>query len=263
MPKKRSSLSQGFMMPRINNFFTDKAHLSDEAIALYVDALRFNKVYHLPSVILSHVADCRECKMEIVEIFSLLQGPEIDGTEPHPFLDEKTAEVEMEFSIAFRVAAVLVIGISIGLVSYYFRMLLEEHTVISGSIDTPEYVQRGKQNFVPSDSLAVSGQEFFAENFTVSPNLENLVNAHSRSLSVEVLSPLNGENFKERILFQWKADADDRLTLKILSNNEKTLQTISVRGSRYVFSQKIPPGLYYWKLEDNDELLHLGKFFVK
>jgi hypothetical protein len=263
MPGKRSSLSQGLMMPRVNNFFTDKAHLSDEAIALYVDALKFDKVYHLPSVILSHVADCRECKMEIVEIFSLLQGPEIGGTETHPFLDEKTAEGEKEFSIAFRVAAVLVIGISIGLVSYYFRMLLEEHTLLRGSIVTREYVERGKQDFVPSDSLVVSKQEFFADNFTVSPNLENLVNAHSRSLSIQVLSPLNGENFTERILFQWKADEDDRITLKILSNKEKTLRTISVRGSRYAFSQKIPPGLYYWKLESKDELLYLGKFIVK
>jgi hypothetical protein len=42
-----------------------------------------------------------------------------------------------------------------------------------------------------------------------------------------------------------------------------TLQTITVRGSRYVFSQKIPPGLYYWKLESKDELLFLGKFLVK
>lgn len=250
-------------MPRANNFFTDRAHLSDEAIALYVDALRSNKVYHLPSVILSHVADCRECKTEIVEIFSLLQGPEIGGPEPHPFLDERNAKSEKGFSIAFRVAAVLVIGISVGLVSYYFRMLLEEYTLLRGTIVAREYVERGKQDFVSSDSLVVSRQEFFADNFAVSPNLENLVNAHSRSHSIQVLSPLSGENVKERILFQWRADADDRLTLKILSNKEQTLQTISVRGSRYVFSQKIPPGLYYWKLENKDELLHLGKFLVK
>ncbi len=250
-------------MQRINSFFTDNAHLSDEAIALYVDALRFNKVYHLPSVILNHVADCRECKMAIVEIFSLIQGAEIGGTEPHPFFDEKKAEGEKRFSITFRLAAVLIIGISIGLVSYYFRVLLEEHSLLRGSVVTREYVQSGKPDFMPSDSLVVSKQEFFADNFTVSPNLENLVNVHSRSLSIQVLSPLNGENVKERILFQWKADADDRLTLKILSNKEKTLQTISVRGSRYVFLQKIPPGLYYWKLEDKDELLYLGKFFVK
>jgi hypothetical protein len=142
-------------------------------------------------------------------------------------------------------------------------MLLEEHTLLRGSIVTREYVEKGKQDFVSSDSLVVSKQQFFADNFTVSPDLENLVNAHSRALSIQVLSPLNEENFKERILFQWKADADDRLTLKILSNKEKTLQTVSVRGSRYVFSQKIPPGLYYWKLESKDELLYLGKFLVK
>ncbi len=250
-------------MPRINNFFTDKAHLSDEAIALYVDALRFNKIYQLPSVILSHVADCRECKMEIVEIFSLPEGPEIGGTEPHPFLDEKTSEREKEFSIAFRIAAVLVIGISIGLVSYYLTMLVDEHTLLRGSTVAREYLNQGKQGIVPSDSLNVSKQGFFADNFTVSPDLENLVNAHLRSFSIRVLSPLNGENFTKRILFQWKADVDDRLTLKILSNKEKILQTISVRGSRYVFSRKIPPGLYYWKLESKDELLYLGKFLVK
>jgi hypothetical protein len=152
---------------------------------------------------------------------------------------------------------------SIGLVSYYFKILLEEHTLMRGSIVTREYVERGKQESVPSDSLVVSKQELFADNFTISPNLENLVNAHSRSFSIQVLSPLDGENFNEKVLFQWKADADDRLTLKILSNKEKTLETISVRGSQYVFSQKIPPGLYYWKLESKEELLYLGKFLVK
>jgi hypothetical protein len=201
--------------------------------------------------------------MEIVEVFSLLQGREIGDTEPHPFLGERTGEGEKVFSIAFRVAAVLVIGMSIGLVSYYFKILLEEHTLMRGSIVTREYVERGKQESVPSDSLVVSKQELFADNFTISPNLENLVNAHSRSFSIQVLSPLDGENFNEKVLFQWKADADDRLTLKILSNKEKTLETISVRGSQYVFSQKIPPGLYYWKLESKEELLYLGKFLVK
>jgi len=249
-------------MPRINNFFTNKAHLSDEAIGLYVDALRFDKVYHLPSVILSHVVDCRECKIEIIEIFSLLQDSDFGGTEAHPFLDGKNAVGEKDLSIAFRVAAVLIIGISVGLVSYYFRMLLEEHTLYRGSLVTREYVERGKQTFVPIDSLVVNTQEFFADNFVVSPNLENLVNAHSRSLSIQVLSPLNGENFKEKILFLWKANADERLTLKVLSNKERTLHTISVRGSRYVFSKKIPAGLYYWKLESKDELLYLGKFLV-
>lgn len=260
---KRSLPSQGLMMARINNFFTNEAHLTDEAIGLYVDALRFDKVYHLPSVILSHVVDCRECKMEIIEIFSLLQNSDFGSTEAHPFLNGKTAVGEKEFSIAFRVAAVIIIGISVGLVAYYFRMLLEEHTLYRGSIGTTEYVERGTQDIVPSDSLVVKNQELFADNFAVSPNLENLVNAHSRSLSIQVLSPLNGENFRKRVLFQWKADADGWLTLKVLSNKERTLHTISVRGSRYVFSQKFPAGLYYWKLENKDELLYLGKFLVK
>lgn len=251
------------MMSRVNNFFIDKAHLSDEAIALYVDALKSDKVYQLPSVILRHVADCRECKMEIVEVFSLLQGSEIGGKEPHPFLDGKNADGEKKFTIAFRVAAVLVIGISMGLVSYYFRILLDEHSLLRGSTVTRGYVQTGKEPYVPTDSLADSSQKFLAENFVVSPNLENLVNASLRSASIQILSPLNGENFKEKIFFQWKTDANERLTLKILSNKEKTLETISVRGPRYIFSQKIPPGLYYWKLENKDELLHLGKFLVK
>jgi hypothetical protein len=201
--------------------------------------------------------------MEIVEIFSLLQGSEIGAMEPHPFLDEKTAHSEKGFSIAFRIAAVLVIGISIGLVSYYFTMLLDEHSLLRGSNVMREYLDEGKQGLVPRDSLMVSKQGFFADNFTISPNLENLVNVHSRSLSIQVLSPLNGEIIKERILFRWKVDTDDRLTLKILSNKETILQAISVRGSRYILVQKFPPGLYYWKLESKDELLYLGKFFVK
>lgn len=248
-------------MARINNFFTDKAHLSDEAMALYVDALRIDEVDNLPTAILSHVADCLECKMQIVEIFSLIHDPETSVSKPNPSLDEKNGN--QEFSIAFRIAAVLVLGISIGLVSYYFRMLTQEHTRLDSSIATRENFYKGEHDLVSSDSLVFNKQEFFADNFSASPNLENLVNANSRSLSIQVESPLNGEKLKDKILFRWKVIGDDPVVLKILSNKEKTLQTVTVRGSRYEFFRKMPPGLYYWKLENRDELLYLGKFLVE
>jgi hypothetical protein len=250
-------------MSSISSFFTENAHLNDEAIALYVDAIRLNKVYHLPTAVLRHVADCKECKAEIVENTTLTQNEKFQDAEPHPYFNQKIARSEKKFSYAYRIAAVVIVGISIGFLFYYFRSIREEQAVLRGPVSIPEYLQKGYQGHVPSESANVQQKALLADNFAVSADLENLVTTQSRSASIQVISPPNDAVSRQSILFQWKTDGNDPLILKILSNKEKKIQSISVRESRYVFTQKIPPGLYYWKLESKGELLHVGKFFVK
>ena len=250
-------------MLRINRFFNEQAHLSEEGIALYVDALRFEKVYTLPSAILSHVANCRDCKMEIMEVYSVPQVGETGRIEEHPFFSGKTSRSAREFSIAFRAAAVLVIGISAGLVFYYFTLLFEERDIARHSIVAREYIEKGKQVLVPGSGMSTRTEQSLPDNFSISINLENLINSQSRSLSTYVISPVNGESLKDTIAFRWKADINDPITLKILTNKEETVESVIVRHSPYFFTRKISPGLYYWKLESKDELLYLGKFRVK
>lgn len=52
-------------------------HLTDEEIALYVEALELKKQERLSEAILDHVQECLECKMEIVEVWELIEEQEV------------------------------------------------------------------------------------------------------------------------------------------------------------------------------------------
>ena len=61
---------------------------------------------------------------------------------------------------------------------------------------------------------------------------------------------------------RWKSEGRE-LKLKILTNREVTILTAIVTADTFFTSKKFEPGLYYWKLEADDELLFIGKFFVR
>jgi hypothetical protein len=250
-------------MPKEYNLFREDAHLNEEALALYVDALKLNKVYLLPSAILGHVGDCEECKSEIVETLSLVEERAYHIIEPHPYLTKKVDLLAARFSIAYRIAAVVLVGLSIGILFYLFRSMKGERSVVDGSGQATQIVQPENRKGLTSEAGQVNQQHLLADNFSVSPNLENLVNSVLRSASPLVLSPKNGLVVSQPILFVWKTQESGPFTVKILSNTEKVSKSMRVEKSRLLFTGKLNPGLYYWKLECKDELLYVGKFMVK
>ena len=50
-----------------------ESHLDENEIAAYVDALREDLQDQLPGEILEHVAECFECKVEIIEVWELVE----------------------------------------------------------------------------------------------------------------------------------------------------------------------------------------------
>ncbi len=62
-------------------------HLTEEEIALYVDAIEAWKQDQLPAEILAHVEECLECKIEVVELLKLIEAQEPNiKPESHPYL---------------------------------------------------------------------------------------------------------------------------------------------------------------------------------
>ena len=62
-----------------------ESHLDENEIAAYVDALREDLQDQLPGEILEHVAKCFECKVEIIEVWELVEVIGATSDEPHPF----------------------------------------------------------------------------------------------------------------------------------------------------------------------------------
>jgi hypothetical protein len=128
------------------------------------------------------------------------------------------------------------------------------------TITTPEDNGTGTDNGKP---VKKTTKPLPPPNFRVNPNLESMIGTQYRSVAVQIVSPVNNSTLSGDIVFSWKKNIHSTLTLKIINNKNKTACHYSIEGNRFVFKEKLAPGLYYWKLENRHDLLYIGKFFIK
>lgn len=243
-------------------FFVEDSHLSEEAVALYIDALEMHNAYLLPGAVLEHVDNCEKCKSEIIEALSLVEESVYKVQEPHPYLVKKPRLTLARFSSSYRIAAVFLIGISVGTLFYFFEFMKDDRSTISDSVRSM-LIAHPEIRKSPAKNNQINQQKTSADNFSESPNLEDLVNSVSRSESPLAVSPKNNADVGREILFRWNIQDAGSVSLTILSNREEVLKNVKVNKSKYFFSGKLDRGLDHWKLEHKDELLYVGKFFVR
>ena len=77
-------------------------------------------------------------------------------------------------------------------------------------------------------------------------------------------SNITGNTFKpgEEIKFEWEG-AESGLEIVILNNRDEVLSRDKAAGRKLNRKAPSTPGLYYWKLETDDDLLYVGKFLVR
>ena len=239
------------------NFFKEDSHLSEEAVALYVDALKLESLDRIPEEIRDHVSECSMCKIEIEELFLLLEDEKYGKEEPHPFLTSIPKSKKMGISLVFRIAAVFLLVLGCYGVFQLFWLKLDRNA----ENNIPPNVSK---IIIPGDTLLVKGSEkVFADNFAVLPSLEDLVKTEYRSNTVEIQSPALNAEVGENITFQWTHAPGKHVILKILNNAGKEIHSVTTEKDTYIFRGLLRPGLYYWKLESDDELLFVGKIRKK
>lgn len=109
-------------------------------------------------------------------------------------------------------------------------------------------------------------RRLFAANSKPSSFYEDMLKDQFRSDVVTVTLPDTGFNVKDDLVFSYEGGEGIKVFIKIFNNKEEELLMLEPDGNTFVFEnvpQKLEPGLYYWKLEDEDEMLYLGKFYVK
>ena len=235
--------------------FFSHDHLSEEGIALYVDALKLTRTAELPENVIDHAEVCESCKAKIIELDATLPQKMYDVTTHHPYFDRAVHEPAMyKLYSSYRVAAAITGAALLG--AGYYYIISQNNNKISDKSElqtqsqdhSNEYADRQRDSFV-------------AANFTESPNLEDLVHNNFRSTSITVLSPIVGKVTRQPITFQWK-NHHDPVTLKVLNNKEILITSASVNGTQWTLEKNLQPGLYYWKLESDEDLLYVGKFIV-
>ncbi len=240
---------------KTQQFFTATDHLTEEAIALYVDALHLDKTNELPTEILAHAANCFSCKQQIMEIYELTNSEQTAAAGEHPYF--RRAKI---FRFSYRIAAGFAIVLLGGSVYYYAIQPAEisTHAVIANELKkdslTLEMPKREK--------TAPPTERIFAANFEPSKNLEDLIETEFRSASFQVFSPVSGKTVQQPVQFYWNGESQTVL-LRILDNKENELLSETIHGSVYELKKKLSAGLYYWKLEANNELAYVGKFVIR
>lgn len=131
------------------------------------------------------------------------------------------------------------------------------------SISLPIAIRHYKKSLEQREILA------HADNFKPSAKFDNLMQQTYQSNTIlKIIQPQNDVNFENEILFQWELKRNDQpykklLELKIYNNKENELHRFLVKNNQFQLNDTLSPGLYYWALMTEDEMVHLGRFYVQ
>ena len=125
--------------------------------------------------------------------------------------------------------------------------------------------KKDKNPSISKKQAVKSDHKLIAEDFQESPNFENLISQEIRSnYSLKVISPVpNAEMKGKEIVFMWKTNLTENVFLEIYNNKEKRIYSSGTKNNQLIVENTLKPGLYYWKLENEENLLYVGKFLVK
>jgi hypothetical protein len=265
----------------------ENGHLSDEASAVLVEALRHRKKMDMPEDVLNHVETCGECKEKIIDVVTFLRHPHAAPVTVTP------VKTRIRRRWYFNKVAAVFAGFAL-LISVYFFVIKnpsffsrttsdsvdgnrQEEVIQSETTDSTgitsskeERAVRPRANGrVPAAAAHADGsqgQKMTAQlptlRYQVNPNLENMIGSRLRSGLFEALTPQNNSVLTIPIQFSWKNEFLTLHTLKIVNNMNDLLYQYAVKGKSFEFRGNLQPGLYYWKIESQNELLYVGKFFI-
>jgi len=264
-------------------------HLSDQAAAFIVDSLLHRQALdtNMREEVLNHVEECKECKDKIIDVVTFLRNPDSIGAAPV----QRQRKRQKRYFYRGKIAAVFV-TFALLLFAYFFiyknpsvldvnryktddakNNQLKQEIQVKKS-DSPSGEIKSKETkptvdiepIEPKPDEPAAGKKKSAQlpdpRYHVNPNLENMIGSHLRSGFLEVLTPIDNSELTSPIHFSWKRGFVKPHTLKIVNNKNNVLYKYPVQGSSFDFKGKLRPGLYYWKLENRNELLYVGKFFV-
>jgi len=256
------------------NTFKKSGHINEETISVYVDALMLDNIEIIPEQVIAHVENCARCKKEIIEVIDIMKEAK-SHTENMP-LPEKKQKDKNEIG-----RSLLTILIIIGL-GYIFMNLITVNSNESYNKQDENLIIGIPDQVVEMDYAA--DEEFFikeekpikkakvkrskkkkAYQYEASYNLESLVETNFRSNSIKVIAPKIAQQFnsRQKITFNFVNTLQRTLFIKIVNNKEENVFTTDFIGDSYKLNCKLKPGLYYWKLETEDDLLYVGKFTIR
>ncbi len=109
----------------------------------------------------------------------------------------------------------------------------------------------------------LSDEELLAEHYRPNEELENYVNYALRDIVRLEAMPKKGTVLNTTVNVSWAGEGISRLTLKLFDNKGALIRKEENRSSPIPLSELKVPGLYYWSLENDEEVIYWSKFYLK
>jgi hypothetical protein len=218
-----------------------------------------------------HLLYCKECRSllaETKEIMTLAQYMAIHTSKRNP----EAVATQKRFTLSrawIKAAAVLLVMICTGIIWNLLQKPQESlvwNESKPGQIkNIPDSAQiRALQPIKSLSRTQLTGEnESLPVNYKELALYENAIKNNLRGENIEVLTPKESSNiaFGEKVVFSLK-DNKQEILLTVLSNAGKTLFENKVK-TPYTLQLKLPRGLYYWEITQEDEVIFVSKFLIR
>ncbi len=264
------------------NYQNQEGHLTDESIARYVEVLQSQKWASLPEGIQTHIETCDVCHQAAIDLYAIVShsGQVVEEELPKPKPEARVFRMRV---MRWAMVAVLA-GLSFYLYRYLDRPKAIDHIEIDRPIandpgelknldqekDTPLIStpkKEGTENPTKSTTPVPESdvRDLYAANFVPSESMELLLADQLRSTGLELVSPGNEkvQNWEGGIDFQWAGVSGEGLSIQLENNRGDRLYEQPIVGLTHTIQIELEPGIYYWRLESEEDLLMLGRLVLE
>lgn len=258
----------------------ENGHLSEEQIALYADAVIANQVDKVDSALRNHILECDKCAEKVMAVTEISEDYLISR-------NLKLAKI-MAFTKRywFQIAASIILILGSGLIIYQLNQVnnipLQGITEIEEDsteiiLDTTMHLKPKK---TPIAQEKTSTTNKFKEQkkkqqedkillaYAEDANMEKLVDRYNNAtlrgnLSIDMQSTIKIKP-NDELVFEWDNANDELLIVEFFNNSGEKLFEEETSDSLFKTKRIKNPGLYYWKLLNEDfDLLFCGKIIVQ
>lgn len=266
-------------------------HLSEYEISLVVDAMQSDQLEELDQKISTHLESCTTCKIQAMELSELMVAMDDAGISEDPQIKTlKTPEKKasnwkvwaMVASFALLIASSLfywwnsnkyetqIANLETELAESAEQVVAHKNDSLNALIQEMEVdFQEQIETYIDSVNQARAelkeNQDLLASLFEPNPLLEEEMNLNLRSNSIRVTSPEQNEYASnEKVPFIWDDASATQLSL-VLYNNKglAILQVENITNGYELLTEQLTPGVYYWQLFQENEMVGMDKFDLR
>jgi len=252
-------------------YFNSENHFTEDAICQLAEALKLDEMESLPDSVHEHLSNCNACNGKVVELYSIIAPME------YP-LPSKTKVSERMSRKQFFIFGFIALGLLL-IFFYYMKKAYFDSQDLSDSIDQAtvpaeklspapdslQFIPEPEQKNKSSKPKQKPKRKQVAQNFKPSEELESLIGTYVRSEGLAIKAPIIGQIIAPGtpVKFEWEGATNEALTILILNNKEVEIHSALLKKPYFLLEKELSPGLYYWKLETEDDLIHIGKFLIE